>query len=274
VFHPHDGRTFRLKTADQFFFRDTILAVDVEEVVVSSVYLATYNQHSSPLLVCPDHSKAVDPGDHFVDVGDRVLACAVSWPVADQAIGGRVLLFTCVPFLDLAGAPTDHPSRRLADNVITWLVKGPSASTRTVADDPAVRLRAIETGIHRLVCGVLVRKHGMDWVRVCIPERIRVEAAGLRERLREDAPLPYYINLLDLREIIMRNWTDFERLLGVRGKGKDASMGWMDQLNSIRNRVAHPMRLQRAPLTPDEMAFVDERASFVSRVLAAAEAGS
>jgi hypothetical protein len=266
---PNHERDFKLSTNDQFFFRDTQFAAGVSGVTVNAPYLATYNDYSIPLLVCPDKTLAVDSHDQFVGIGHRTKACAVTWPVGDERASPRVILFTGVVFTeDLAGAPTTHPTHRFAENIVEWLAGNPTElQAKGTEQNTVSSLHSIELGIHEVVRTVLADKRGDNWRRDCIPEPVRAEAAALRERLREDGPLENYLYLVDLKEIILRNWSDFQMLFGVPTMSKEACMSWLQRFNEIRNRASHPVRLREHPMTEDELSFLKERAQFVAAIL-------
>jgi hypothetical protein len=71
-------------------------------------------------------------------------------------------------------------------------------------------------------------------------------------------PLTARLCLIDLRVTIEANWQLFATLFD-QGASKRPDLKWLVRCNEIRNRLAHPMRLQNEPVTSAENRFLEER---------------
>jgi hypothetical protein len=120
-------------------------------------------------------------------------------------------------------------------------------------EDPGVLaykyVQRIETSLHAYVRQALQTSFGEDekgwWVQG-VPPQIRIACAQRREedRLREE---PYrYINLIDLRTIIDKNWGIFVSSFGQVHESlnsKKKFLAGIARTNEIRNRVMHTIRM-------------------------------
>jgi hypothetical protein len=80
----------------------------------------------------------------------------------------------------------------------------------------------------------------------CVPLPIRQEAAKRQEtegnRLSQEEA---YLDLIDLKTIMERNWGTFEAhftALGQHG-GKGKCLAFMDGLNEVRRLIGHPLEM-------------------------------
>lgn len=92
------------------------------------------------------------------------------------------------------------------------------------------------------------------WWLKGVPRSIRLKVAQRREDDPDRPELEQSFDLIDYKQVILENW----RLFGEkysRDKGnKNEKMSWMDKLNTIRRKVAHP---ERGRVTKDELEFLN-----------------
>ena len=116
------------------------------------------------------------------------------------------------------------------------------------------RAKEATAAIERLLQTIVVtrlkeefRADLMDWWYMGVPEGIR---KAVRERMEGEKAQPGteegYFDLLHYRAIALRNWSLFQDLLGQRlgsrGGTKDTRTAWIDDVNEVRKKVAHPSR--------------------------------
>jgi hypothetical protein len=123
------------------------------------------------------------------------------------------------------------------------------------------RIADIEVALHRLVRKVLVDEFGPSeagWWRRGVPETLRAACQQARERDPDPVDDPFaYTTLIDLSEIIERNWKIFSlKLPPTAVKDKPNLLRSFRRLNGIRNAVMHPVK-GRA-WTREDLEFVDE----------------
>jgi len=138
--------------------------------------------------------------------------------------------------------------------------------TRDLAGDPSPLedvalsyLRRSETSLYRIVQNVLQREFTADWWFQGIPEAIRVKAARLHEESRGVVPREYGLMLIDLKEIVLKKWRLFSFLAEEQKEDKGTFERALLQLNDIRNRLCHPLRLLVQPITAEDADFVCDR---------------
>ena len=108
-------------------------------------------------------------------------------------------------------------------------------------------IRAIETGLHRLVREVLEGEHGIGekgWWRKSVPLSIRQKCVDRREEDEEPADDPYaYTDLLDLARIAEKEWqTVSARLPKDAAANRKRFVQDLERMNRIRRMVMHPVR--------------------------------
>jgi hypothetical protein len=148
----------------------------------------------------------------------------------------------------------------LAKNVISWLA-GTSIPT-----DPAINafslVDSIERHLHQRVTSVLSTFLGDGWWHQGVPLPIRTKCAERREIEGEKLPRQGYLDLIDMKAIMEKNWTSFEAEMSSAGwsGGKAKSLAWFDKLNEIRRKVMHPAKrlFAAGQVTPDELAFLED----------------
>lgn len=98
------------------------------------------------------------------------------------------------------------------------------------------------------------------WWSQGIPKTIRIKVAQRREDDPYRPALEECFDLIDYKQVILDNWQLFGGKYS-RGKGnKKYKMSWMDELNAIRRKVAHP---ERGRVTIDELDFLNEIAHWL-----------
>jgi hypothetical protein len=94
-----------------------------------------------------------------------------------------------------------------------------------------------------------------EWWVNGVPHEVRKNAAKTREDNPARPPLEKCLMLIDYKMIILDNWD----ILGPyfsRGEGKkEKQVSWMNELNKIRNKVAHP---ETGIVTAEELEFLNE----------------
>ncbi len=119
-------------------------------------------------------------------------------------------------------------------------------------DEPEIQayryIHRIEPALHKCVKRTLQTVYGEEendwWVRG-IPKSVREECAVTRERSSEREELFSYTNLLDLSKVIQKNIEIFDehfQLISQKIKNKTDFIQRIERLNSIRNRIMHPVR--------------------------------
>src|SRR5690606_35559165 len=120
-------------------------------------------------------------------------------------------------------------------------------------------LRTVEVTLHRLVRQTLQQaysSHDDECWHHGVPLPIRQRCVSVREADPQHLVDPYvYTNLIDLKEIIEKNWVLFVDILPSEASRDKRELGRMfDRLNRIRNVVMHPVK-QVHP-TEDDFTFV------------------
>lgn len=78
-----------------------------------------------------------------------------------------------------------------------------------------------------------------------VPLPIRQEAAARQEAEGNRFPKEAYLNLIDLKTIMEKNWKLFEPYFAALGRhgGRDKCLAFMDRLNEIRRLIGHPLKM-------------------------------
>ncbi len=120
----------------------------------------------------------------------------------------------------------------------------------------------IEDAVRDITIAVLKGKYGENldgWWREGVPQGVRGDAAQKAETSEEGGQAHQFLDLLDYKKIaeLPRNWREFENIMTVNSgaQSKDSRLAWMNQLNSIRNRVSHSGRRH---VSGEEIAFLEE----------------
>ncbi len=116
----------------------------------------------------------------------------------------------------------------------------------------------IESTLHRNLKKILGQKFGVDesgWWRKGIPEKVRISCSESRERDQSFFGDAYnYTNFIQLWEIIDHNWSVMSTWLPhILVADKKRLRENFTKLNTIRNKVMHPTRLDA--ITEEDFEF-------------------
>jgi len=91
----------------------------------------------------------------------------------------------------------------------------------------------------------VVKPSDREWWVKCVPEAIRQKAEQRQKDERNKFPREAYLDLLDLKKIIAKNWRLFEPHFAVvtASRGKGESLRFFDGLNEIRRLIGHPLKM-------------------------------
>ena len=121
-----------------------------------------------------------------------------------------------------------------------------------VTRDPRPDLYALiceaEILLHSFIKQTLESAYKDRWWREGIPEQIRKSCQNRKEE--DAAPLDdpyYYTTFIELKLIIDKNWRSFwAGFSKALGTNKQAILETLQRINSIRNRVMHPVKIMSA----------------------------
>jgi DGQHR domain-containing protein len=107
----------------------------------------------------------------------------------------------------------------------------------------------LEKRLFEFVLGTLKLEFGNDeaetWWYSGVPPQIRKKAAERFEEEKGKGKKEGYVDLIDLRTIVVSNWPLFQDSLGFgRSGNKDAKTDWMHKLNEARKIVMHGTKQQ------------------------------
>lgn len=110
-------------------------------------------------------------------------------------------------------------------------------------------IHRIETTLQRVVIDTLKGEYGDDedeaWWYNGIPEPIRKKASERLEEARGKGNKEGYLDLIDFRTILTKNWELFQEVLPPgQGRGKDRRTEWIVRVNEMRKVVMHPAKQQ------------------------------
>jgi hypothetical protein len=119
---------------------------------------------------------------------------------------------------------------------------------KSVADEAArmaalyPKMYLLENSIRSVINRVMTAKHGKDWWTRHASIEVRKLVQGRRDKEdkvpwhgKRGAHEIYYSDFSDLRNIIVKNWVDFD---GILGKQQWISQ-WLEELEPARNTLAH-----------------------------------
>jgi DNA sulfur modification protein DndB len=116
----------------------------------------------------------------------------------------------------------------------------------------------IQLIIAKDVIYTLKREFGEEekgWWSQGVPRTIRLKVAKRREDDLDRPAFEESFDLIDYKQVILNNWLLFGKKYS-RGTGnKKVKMSWMDSLNTIRRKVAHP---ERGRVAISELNFLNE----------------
>ncbi len=102
------------------------------------------------------------------------------------------------------------------------------------------RISELENGLRLLICSVLTETQGSDWWNVCVSNKVKQSKEEMYESAegiscKDGDTLIYYTYLLELRKIIVSNWSEFVTVFASQKQFSDL----LEQLNLIRREEAH-----------------------------------
>lgn len=107
-------------------------------------------------------------------------------------------------------------------------------------------LYVLENSVRELIRATLQPSHGSDWWNLCAPKEAITKAAERRDKQGKSryygtkAPHPIYlVDLDDLRNIITRNWKDFEPTLPKLPNTQAWVVNVLQMIEETRNIIAH-----------------------------------
>jgi len=226
----------------------------VNRLVIQQANALRYSGSAIPILALPlERLLIVDLATDFpAEWTSPELSCLVLSPVAQN---GGVLALSCGFIHDPYVGPTgiDFPGITVADNevlalnILNWLAGHrlePSGAAATAFDlVDRIERSLVEFAVNGL------KSAFEDWWTNGIPLPIRNKCAQRREEEGNKIPKVAYLDLLDVREILEKNWRLFEKKLAAVGwgGGKKSPLSWFDELNDIRRSVMHPVRRHFVP---------------------------
>ena len=152
------------------------------------------------------------------------------------------------PFGTVFPGITGADNLLFAANILRWLA-GNNLRSRDRTVEAFELVDHIERSfleyMHRKLCAA----YADNWWTEGIPVEIRKKCAERCEEEGNKLPKPAYLDLLDSKNIVDKNWQAFEQdfnIVGWRG-GKRAALGWFTRLNELRKNVMHPTRRHFVP---------------------------
>lgn len=229
----------------------------VKSLFLDQPTLIHYTGRGEPMVVLPDSSWAVDSGDWRVELGKRKRACAAIWSRSSASSLQVVVIAASVLAKNLV-----EKNRTFATNLVRWL-SGQVWRSDTSNEVAWRDIGAIEVMLFELIRPSLQAKFGDRWWPDVVPLHVRKEASAREEEEGDNAPRETYADLLDLREVIHKNWGLFADKLDAKHDGKDRALKWIEAVNRIRRRMAHSVRARIQPATTAELSLLAEYRSFM-----------
>ena len=128
-------------------------------------------------------------------------------------------------------------------------------------DEARTKVLRIQKRIFDYVIGVLKKEYGTQdkawWVQG-VPSKIRMDCSSRWEEKNREGDEEGQLYLQNYVEICIHNWNLVKNVISLGAKDKEAKKAntkWIRDLNTIRNKGAHP---ERGALTTDQVAFVNE----------------
>jgi hypothetical protein len=135
-------------------------------------------------------------------------------------------------------------------------------------------IRDLELNLHKFIREALIREHGAEqWWREGVPLSVREDCAVINERDPEPAQdLFCYTTVMHLFVVFDKQWTALANFLPAKLKSnKQDFLGRLKRLNSIRNKVMHPVK--GYVITEEDFDFLRElHADFAPAIAAVADA--
>ncbi len=114
------------------------------------------------------------------------------------------------------------------------------------SEKTAILVNEVQMMISNDVLSTLKEQFGESedgWWRIGVPEELRKKIAISREMDTASKDYEEYFTLIDYLNIILKNWKLFEdKYAFTKGGKRDEQIKWYKDLNTLRNKVAHPER--------------------------------
>ncbi|OFW33334.1 MAG: hypothetical protein A3J28_18380 [Acidobacteria bacterium RIFCSPLOWO2_12_FULL_60_22] len=228
-----------------------------DTLLLQQPYAIRYSGITTPLLMLPkDRFVIVDKRtDYFFEWKPPDLSCFVLSAVGDS---GGVLAMSCGvihdPYVAGSGIFSGISARNneaLASNILKWLAGQPlhQPNVAVISFDLVDR---IERSLIEFSVKILKGKLP-DWWTKGIPLPIRQKCALRCEEEDNRFLKECYLDLIDIKTILEKNWSLFESHMAAIGwvGGKTKALRWLDDLNDIRKIVMHPVRRHFIPNSVD-----------------------
>ncbi len=134
-------------------------------------------------------------------------------------------------------------------------------SSQSRISDAQQLVTEIEDAVRNITLTLLKAKYGdseFGWWRQGVPSTVRSSAASRSETSAEGGTPHNYLGLIDYKKVAEQSavWRSFEGHLTIDKslRSKSDRLAWMDQLNTIRNRLSHSGRRR---VTDEEVKFLE-----------------
>jgi len=250
--HSDAGTDSRIVTLTRKESPDTFhphpLLDGVNSLTIETPHAIRYTGPAIPLITLPwQRFMIVDRmTDYPVEWSSPELTCLALSPINETG-GVLAISYGLIhdPYTGFTGiewpgiAATDNEI--LTANILKWLAGQSSDLTL-----PVKAFSLVDRIERSLVDFVVARLKSelTDWWTEGIPLPIRKKCAERAEEEGNKIVKEAYLDLLDVRTILEKNWRQFETDLAAVGwvGGKAAALAWMIDLNDIRKNVMHPVR--------------------------------
>lgn len=123
-------------------------------------------------------------------------------------------------------------------------------------------LNEIEVMLYEWLLEGLKKEYGDEWWAKGVPMSSRRQCATRVEEEGQGGKVPPegYLTLIDLRDILQKNWLLFGSAIeGLsREQGKDRGTRWLVELNEMRKRWAHPIKQRFLPIPQDKQVYLQD----------------
>jgi hypothetical protein len=182
---------------------------------------------------------------------------AISCHIAGKALQGDAnhvrWLLAVAPSVSRADRPTLPGLAKAIDPYVAIVLEDPALDIGTepldLPEDPFRVIQIIEQRLHAFIRNLLVEHYGDGeeaWWRKGIPLEVRKKCVSRREDDATPQEAYSYVDFIDLKDIVDKQWSVFEsNLLTVSRGHLSNKRQWMSQLNllnDLRNRLAHAVR--------------------------------
>jgi hypothetical protein len=250
--HPRVVKIDR-RTSPQCFKPHELLDA-VDSVVIQGPNAIRYRAAASPVLTLPvERLQIVDrETDLFTDDWTTPeISCLVEAVAGTGAILAYSGSFFNEPYVGPLGHSfpgiTGEANARLAENVIKWLAG--SRNHRPLAEEAFCLTDRIERALVEYTVHQLKVSFNIDWWTKSVPQTVRVKCVTRKEEEGNQLPPTAYFDVLDIKDILEKNWVLFGVALETVGwsGGKSKALSWVKDFNDIRKNVMHPTRRVFSP---------------------------